>query len=272
MGSLPSREKQLSAPQAAAGPMQPPAPGQAAPSSFLALAVCDFPSGGEAVPVLRMGEQLRVLSEDGEWWLVASVASGQECHIPSSCVAKVWHRWLYEGISREKAEELLLRPCNHSGSFLIRASQTRKGCYSLSVRRAEHSSWDSVKHYRIHRLENGWLYISPRLTFSSLHDLVDYYSEFGDGLCCLLKEPCYLEGVRQAPALTLPPPLVVKKPALNWDKVDSSVLFSEATSLPEEDSPISLGLREAISSYLLLTDEAPLENSPAEKGKAGKSS
>ncbi|XP_068768763.1 src-like-adapter 2 isoform X5 [Struthio camelus] len=127
MGSLPSREKQLSAPQAAAGPMQPPAPGQAAPSSFLALAVCDFPSGGEAVPVLRMGEQLRVLSEDGEWWLVASVASGQECHIPSSCVAKVWHRWLYEGISREKAEELLLRPCNHSGSFLIRASQTRKG-------------------------------------------------------------------------------------------------------------------------------------------------
>nr|XP_009677579.1 PREDICTED: src-like-adapter 2 [Struthio camelus australis] len=183
-----------------------------------------------------------------------------------------FYRWLYEGISREKAEELLLRPCNHSGSFLIRASQTRKGCYSLSVRRAEHASWDSVKHYRIHRLENGWLYISPRLTFSSLHDLVDYYSEFGDGLCCLLKEPCYLEGVRQAPALTLPPPLVVKKPALNWDKVDSSVLFSEATSLPEEDSPISLGLREAISSYLLLTDEAPLENSPAEKGKAGKSS
>ncbi|NWJ04893.1 SLAP2 protein, partial [Crypturellus undulatus] len=153
-----------------------PLPLPTAPGSFLALATCDFPCGGEATPVLRMGEQLRVLSEDGEWWLVASAVSGRQCHIPSSCVAKVWHRWLYEGISREKAEELLLQPGNHSGSFLIRESQTRKGCYSLSVRRSEHSSWDAVNHYRIQRLENGWLYISPRLTFPSLHDLVDYYS------------------------------------------------------------------------------------------------
>lgn len=112
---------------AAAVPTPSPMPTQAAPNSFLALALCDFPSGSDAPTVLRMGEQLNVLSEDGEWWLVASKVSGKECLIPSSCVAKVWHRWLYEGISREKAEELLLRPGNHSGSFLIRQSQTRKG-------------------------------------------------------------------------------------------------------------------------------------------------
>eukprot|EP00075_Anas_platyrhynchos_P039269 XP_027328522.1 src-like-adapter 2 isoform X3 [Anas platyrhynchos] len=176
MGSLPSREKPFSIPMAAAVPTPSPMPTQAAPNSFLALALCDFPSGSDAPTVLRMGEQLNVLSEDGEWWLVASKVSGKECLIPSSCVAKVWHRWLYEGISREKAEELLLRPGNHSGSFLIRQSQTRKGCYSLSVRRTELTSWDSVTHYRIHRLENGWLYISPRLTFSNLHDLVDHYT------------------------------------------------------------------------------------------------
>eukprot|EP00075_Anas_platyrhynchos_P039268 XP_027328521.1 src-like-adapter 2 isoform X2 [Anas platyrhynchos] len=249
MGSLPSREKPFSIPMAAAVPTPSPMPTQAAPNSFLALALCDFPSGSDAPTVLRMGEQLNVLSEDGEWWLVASKVSGKECLIPSSCVAKVWHRWLYEGISREKAEELLLRPGNHSGSFLIRQSQTRKGCYSLSVRRTELTSWDSVTHYRIHRLENGWLYISPRLTFSNLHDLVDHYTE----------------GVRAAPALAQP--TVVKKPSLNWDKIDSSVLLSEAVPPPEEeeDSPISLGLREAISSYLLLTDgEVP------EMGSAGK--
>ncbi|XP_010291897.1 PREDICTED: src-like-adapter 2, partial [Phaethon lepturus] len=97
-----------------------------------------------------MGEQLRVLAEDGEWWLVASEVSGKECHIPSSCVAKVRHRWLYEGVSRQKAEELLLWPGNRSGSFLIRESQTRQGCYSLSVRCGERASWDSVTHYRIH--------------------------------------------------------------------------------------------------------------------------
>ncbi|NXY43534.1 SLAP2 protein, partial [Ceuthmochares aereus] len=232
----------------------------AEPGSFLAL--CDFPSGAGAAAVLRMGEQLRVLSEDGEWWLVHSQVSGKECQVPSSCVAKVRYRWLYEGVSRQKAEELLLGPGNQSGSFLIRESQTRRGCFSLSVRHSQRGSWDSVTHYRIHRLENGWLYISPRLTFPSLQDLVEHYSELGEGLCCTLGEPCSVEGAKVATAPALP--AVVKKPSLNWDKIDSSLLFSEATSLPEEDSPISLGLREAISSYLLLTD-AP-EPSPTAKG------
>uniref|UniRef100_A0A8C3CUY9 Src like adaptor 2 n=1 Tax=Cairina moschata TaxID=8855 RepID=A0A8C3CUY9_CAIMO len=263
MGSLPSREKPFSIPMAAAVPTPSPLPTQPAPNSFLALALCDFPSGSDAPTVLRMGEQLHVLAEDGEWWLVASKVSGKECLIPSSCVAKVWHRWLYEGISREKAEELLLRPGNHSGSFLIRQSQTRRGCYSLSVRRTELTSWDSVTHYRIHRLENGWLYISPRLTFSNLHDLVDHYTgkgcqswgqmpptralrgsrwavapacgadvqewgpctdapgpcpECGEGLCCALRQPCSMEDARAAPALAQP--TVVKKPSLNWDKID----------------------------------------------------
>ncbi|NWH73348.1 SLAP2 protein, partial [Piaya cayana] len=232
----------------------------AEPSSFLAL--CDFPSGAGSDTVLRMGEQLRVLSEDGEWWLVRSQVSGKEGQVPSSCVAKVRHRWLYEGVSRQKAEELLLRPGNHSGSFLIRESQTRQDCFSLSVRHSQRVSWDSVTHYRIHRLENGWFYISPRLTFPSLQDLVEHYSEQGEGLCCTLKEPCSVEGPGVATTPDLP--TVVKKPSLNWDKIDSSLLFSEPASLPEEDSPISLGLREAISSYLLLTDSP--EQSPAGKG------
>ncbi|NWR60234.1 SLAP2 protein, partial [Bucorvus abyssinicus] len=264
MGILPSREKPLGISAAGAHAMQPPLPAQADPSGFLALALCDFPCGTGATAILRMGEQLRVLSEDGEWWLVASVVSGRECHIPSSCVAKVRHRWLYEGISREKAEELLLQPGNRSGSFLIRESQTRRGCYSLSVRRGEHSSWDAVTHYRIHRLENGWLYIAPRLTFPSLHDLVDHYSESGEGLCCPLREPCATHGPRGAPVPAMP--AVVKKPSLNWDKIDSSLLFSEAASPPEEDSPISLGLREAVSSYLLLTETAAPAHGPAGKG------
>ncbi|NXG55991.1 SLAP2 protein, partial [Hemiprocne comata] len=235
----------------------------AAPSDSLALALCDFPSGGGAAAVLKMGEQLRVLSEDGEWWLVASEVSGKECHVPSSCVAKVRHRWLYQGISRQKAEELLLQPGNRSGSFLIRESQTRQGCFSLSVRHGQRCSWDSVTHYRIHRLENGWLYISPRLTFPNLHDLVDHYSEFREGLCCPLRDPCTMEGVKVAPVPAMP--AVVKKPSLNWDEIDSSLLFSAATS-PPEDSPISLGLREAISSYLLLTETATPKQGPGGKG------
>ncbi|XP_033922896.1 src-like-adapter 2 [Melopsittacus undulatus] len=285
MGSGPSRERPLSISAETPGTAQPPLPAQAgeclqpryphvslppappgavggalspvtiptAPGALQALALCDFPSGSGAI--LRMGEQLRVLSEDGDWWLVASEVSGKECHIPSSCVARIRHRWLYEGISRQKAEELLLRPGNGSGSFLIRESQTRRGCFSLSVRRCEQGCWAAVSHYRIHRLDNGWLYIVPRLTFPSLHSLVEHYSELGEGLCCALGEPCSIDGVRVAPAPAMP--TVVRKPSLNWDKMDSSLLLDTAS--PPEDSPISLGLREAVSSYLLLTGAAITE-------------
>ena len=50
------------------------------------------------------------------------------------------------------------------------------GCYSLSVRLSRPASWDRIRHYRIQHLDNGWLYISPRLTFPSLQALVDHYS------------------------------------------------------------------------------------------------
>lgn len=50
-------------------------------------------------------------------------------------------------------------------------------CYSLSVLRKTNSSClDGVKHYRISQLQNGWVYISPGLTFPSLHHLVEHYS------------------------------------------------------------------------------------------------
>lgn len=55
---------------------------------------------------------------------------GAGCPCPAgtgSASARALCRWLYEGVSRQKAEELLLRPGNHSGSFLIRESQTRRG-------------------------------------------------------------------------------------------------------------------------------------------------
>ncbi|XP_061297718.1 src-like-adapter 2 [Pezoporus flaviventris] len=263
MGSGPSRERPLSITAAAPDTAQPPLPAQAAPDGVQALALCDFPSGPGAI--LRMGEQLRVLSEDGDWWLVASEVSGKECHIPSSCVARIRHRWLYEGISRQKAEELLLRPGNRSGSFLIRESQTRRGCFSLSVRRCERGCWAAVTHYRIHRLDNGWLYIAPRLTFPSLHGLVEHYSEFGEGLCCALGEPCSTAGARAAPAAAVP--AAVRKPAFTWDKMDSSLLLD--TAGPPEDSPVSLGLRESLSSYLRLTGEAVPEEGAEGKGPKG---
>ena len=44
------------------------------------------------------------------------------------------------------------------------------GVYSLSVKHR------SIKHYKVLRLDNSWYYISPRLTFQCLEDMVNHYS------------------------------------------------------------------------------------------------
>nr|XP_019588246.1 PREDICTED: src-like-adapter 2 isoform X3 [Rhinolophus sinicus] len=113
--------------------------------------------------------------------------------------------WLYEGLSREKAEELLLLPGNCGGAFLIRESQTRRGCYSLSIRLSRPASWDRIRHYRIQRLDNGWLYISPRLTFPSLQALVDHYSGMAFPCLCESRWDCGVLGEQTVcPYDTLP--------------------------------------------------------------------
>ena len=69
----------------------------------------------ELSPPLRPGQE-------GPWGAGCPWAARR-----GSASARCLCRWLYEGVSRQKAEELLLRPGNHSGSFLIRESQTRRG-------------------------------------------------------------------------------------------------------------------------------------------------
>ncbi|KAI5940533.1 src-like-adapter 2 isoform X2 [Manis javanica] len=238
-------------------------------SKATAVALGSYPVGEHAELSLRLGEPLTIISEDGDWWTVLSEDSGREYSIPSIHVAKISHGWLYEGLSREKAEELLLLPGNPGGAFLIRESQTRKGCYSLSVRLSRPTSWDRIRHYRIQRLDNGWLYISPRLTFPSLQALVDHYSELAEDICCLLKEPCALQRAGLLPGKAIPLPATVQRTPLNWEELDSSLLFSEAPATGEA-ALLSEGLREAISSYISLTGDISLDDAKAQsRGRKG---
>ncbi|MEE6484113.1 hypothetical protein FKM82_013759 [Ascaphus truei] len=39
-------------------------------------------------------------------------------------------------------------------------------------------------------MDNGGFYISPRISFNALQELVQHYSNSSDGLCTFLKEPC----------------------------------------------------------------------------------
>ncbi|XP_031228377.1 src-like-adapter 2 isoform X2 [Mastomys coucha] len=234
MGSLPSRGKNSSpsssSSSSSSGPGQEPMSIQAERHKVTAVALGSFPAGEQAGLSVRLGEPLTIISE-----------------------------WLYEGLSREKAEELLLLPGNSGGAFLIRESQTRRGCYSLSIRLSRPASWDRIRHYRIQRLDNGWLYISPRLTFPSLHALVEHYSELADGICCALREPCVLQKLGLLPGKDTPLPVTVPTSSLNWKKLDSSLLFLEAPARGEA-SLLSEGLRESLSSYISLTEENSLDD------------
>ncbi|XP_054026519.1 tyrosine-protein kinase Lck isoform X4 [Dryobates pubescens] len=134
---------------------------------------------------LRKGEKLRVLEESGEWWKAQSLTTGQEGLIPYNFVAMVNslepEPWFFKNISRKDAERQLLASGNTHGSFLIRESETSKGSYSLSVRDFDQNQGETVKHYKIRNMDSGGYYISPRVTFSSLHELVEHYTRYYNG-------------------------------------------------------------------------------------------
>ncbi|MBN3288395.1 SLAP1 protein, partial [Polyodon spathula] len=226
----------------------------------------DYPPPDVSEPIYRVGEKLQVLSEEGSWWKVISAVTGNENYIPSNHVAKVYHNWLFEGIVRPKAEELLQLPSNRVGSFMIRNSQTDRGQYSLSVKHR------AVKHYRINRLPNNWYYISPRLTFQCLEDLVSHYSETADGLCCVLTSPC-LSHNSNLNLTNQPPPVLMCRNRFTWDNVDRSELIKEDAvgNWENDDSLLSFGVRNSIASYLSLSGGQEDKSNKSSRKKKSKS-
>lgn len=136
------------------------------------------------------GEHLEILNDtQGDWWYAKSRLSKKEGYIPSNYVAKLKslesEPWYFGKIKRVEAEKKLLLPENEHGAFLIRDSESRRNDYSLSVR-----DGDTVKHYRIRQLDEGGIFIARRVTFRTLSELVEHYSEEADGLCVNLRKPC----------------------------------------------------------------------------------
>lgn len=76
----------------------------------------------------------------------------------------------------------------HPLSFALFGLFIHSGSFSLSVRDFDQNQGEVVKHYKIRNLDNGGFYISPRITFPGLHELVRHYTSEPrqDPLTCTL--------------------------------------------------------------------------------------
>lgn len=64
----------------------------------------------------------------------------------------------------------------HSFPSLVFHTLFHSGSFSLSVRDFDQNQGEVVKHYKIRNLDKGGFYISPRITFPGLHELVRHYT------------------------------------------------------------------------------------------------
>ncbi|KAF4070828.1 hypothetical protein AMELA_G00277950 [Ameiurus melas] len=160
----------------------------------IVIAQHDFnPTNNSDLP-FKKGEKLKIIHENGDWWLAKSLITGDEGYIPCTYVARAHtlevEKWFFKNLSRRQTERLLLAPGNRIGSFLVRESETTPGAFSLSIRDVVPEHGDVVKHYKIRALDKGGYYISPTLNFMSLQELIQHYSRSADGLCQRLGSPC----------------------------------------------------------------------------------
>lgn len=143
---------------------------------------------------LRKGDVIYVERQKSNgWWLCRSGANRSKAgFVPSNYIALVdslaANPWYFGHTKRMEAEKLLMHPQNDQGSFLLRESEGNNHAYSLSIR-----DRDSVKHYRIRRDHDSRYFISNRVMFNNLHELVAYYCKKANGLCTELRLPCVTE-------------------------------------------------------------------------------
>ncbi|OCT64401.1 GRB2-related adapter protein [Xenopus laevis] len=119
------------------------------------------------------GDIIKILNmEDDQNWFKAELF-GREGYIPKNYIKVKPHPWYAGRISRQVAEEKLLRQ-NFVGAFLIRDSESSPGDFSISVNYGHH-----VQHFKVLRDdENKGKYYLWEAKFNSLNELVDYYRRY----------------------------------------------------------------------------------------------
>nr|XP_055201164.1 tyrosine-protein kinase Srms isoform X4 [Nyctereutes procyonoides] len=205
----------LPEPTAGAEPEPPGAEPRGRPRAQLFRALSGFSARGAGELSVLRGDRLRALREDGDC-ISARRLSGP----PSTGLAPLSHLaraaaetetepepeplpdrpWYFSGISRARAQQLLLSPANAPGAFLVRPSESSHGDYSLSVR-----AQAKVRHYRISTAADG-LYLQKGRLFPSLEELLAYYAANWKLIRNPLLQPCVAQGSAGGGSGCPPPP------------------------------------------------------------------
>ncbi|EAW60360.1 GRB2-related adaptor protein 2, isoform CRA_d, partial [Homo sapiens] len=130
-----------------------------------AVAKFDFTASGEDELSFHTGDVLKILSNQEEWF--KAELGSQEGYVPKNFIDIQFPKWFHEGLSRHQAENLLMG--KEVGFFIIRASQSSPGDFSISVRHE-----DDVQHFKVMRDNKGNYFLWTE-KFPSLNKLVDYY-------------------------------------------------------------------------------------------------
>jgi len=180
-------------------PSLPTTPPFADLSAKVVVALHGYEARTDGDLTFQKGDLLEIQEESGDWWFARSRTTGQKGYVPCNYVAWVKsleaEEWYFGDIKRQEGERFLLQPGNKHGSFLIRKSESHHGnsnpnitLYALSIR-----DGDLVRHYRIKSTDNGKHFIQRNQVFSTLNELVEYYSNTNDGNIIPLKVPCIKE-------------------------------------------------------------------------------
>ncbi|XP_044535045.1 GRB2-related adapter protein 2 [Gracilinanus agilis] len=130
-----------------------------------AVAKFDFNASGEDELSFHTGDVLKILSSQDEWF--KAELRSQEGYVPKNFIDIHFPSWFHEDISRHEAESLLMG--KDVGSFIIRASQSSPGDFSISVRHE-----DDVQHFKVMRDAKGHYFLWTE-KFQSLNQLVNFY-------------------------------------------------------------------------------------------------
>ncbi|XP_041701920.1 tyrosine-protein kinase SRK3 [Coregonus clupeaformis] len=157
----------------------------------LYAALFDFEARSEEELTIKEGDKLSVIEKRGDYVLAKKLTGSMESGlVPATYVAILQdefanHKWYYGNINRVKAEKLLLASQNKDGSFLVRISESHSDEYTISGRND-----GKVFHFRIQRSSIGAYFVSDKISFATLGELIRYYQNNSRSLGVTLDEPC----------------------------------------------------------------------------------